>query len=48
MNGVVIAMDNHSSHSTEEAREIIEKEGLVTLFMPPYSPELNPIEKLWA
>ena len=46
--GSVIVMDNASFHKSVETREIIKAVGCFVLFLPPYSPHLNPIEKLWA
>lgn len=44
----LIVMDNASFHKSEETREIIETNGHTLLFLPPYSPDLNPIENYWA
>ena len=41
----VIIMDNARIHKSQKARELIEQAGHILLFLPPYSPELNPIEK---
>lgn len=46
--GSVIVMDNATFHKSIETRQIIKKAGCFALFLPPYSPHLNPIEKLWA
>lgn len=46
--GSVIVMDNASFHKSQETRHIIKEAGCFVLFLPPYSPHLNPIEKLWA
>lgn len=46
--GSVIVMDNASFHKSQETRDILKNAGHFVLFMPPYSPHLNPIEKLWA
>ncbi len=46
--GSTIVMDNASFHRKEALREMIERKGLRLIFLPPYSPELNPIEKYWA
>jgi len=46
--GDVVVMDNLSSHKVEGVRELIEKAGAEPLYLPPYSPDLNPIEKAWA
>jgi transposase len=46
--GDVVVMDNLSSHKVKGVRERIEKCGATLLYLPPYSPDLNPIEKAWA
>jgi transposase len=46
--GHVVVMDNLSAHKVEGVRERIEWVGATLLYLPPYSPDLNPIEKLWA
>jgi len=46
--GDVVVMDNLTSHKAERARRAIEAAGAYVLFLPPYSPDLNPIEKMWA
>ncbi|MDE5556279.1 MAG: transposase [Ruminococcus sp.] len=40
-------MDNASFHSKKKLYEICKKYGVNLIFLPPYSPELNPIEKYW-
>jgi transposase len=44
----VIVMDNAAFHKGAEMKEAIEKEGHTLLYLPPYSPDLNPIERKWA
>ena len=44
----VVVMDNATFHKRSDSIESIEKQGHTVLFLPPYSPELNPIEKKWA
>ena len=44
----VIVMDNATSHKRNDTIYDIEKSGHRILFLPPYSPDLNPIEKKWA
>ena len=39
---------NLSSHKVAGVRERIEAAGAELLYLPPYSPDLNPIEKAWA
>jgi transposase len=46
--GQVVILDNASFHKSVIAKELIEKAGCQILFLPPYSPDLNPIEKFWA
>lgn len=46
--GDVVVMDNLSSHKDQKAIRSIEKRGAMVLFLPPYSPDLNPIEKMWS
>lgn len=45
---IVIIMDNASFHKKEHLFEIAEMHHRKLIFLPPYSPELNPIEKFWA
>ena len=44
----VIILDNASFHRKKILTEIAARYGVVVLFLPPYSPELNPIEHSWA
>jgi transposase len=46
--GDVVIMDNLSAHKVQGVRERIEAVGAELLYLPPYSPDLNPIEKAWA
>ncbi len=46
--GQVVVMDNLSAHKSEEVRELIEGRGCEMLFLPPYSPDLNPIEEAFS
>jgi transposase len=46
--GDVVVMDNLSSHKGAGVRTLIERRGAATLFLPPYSPDLNPIELAFA
>ncbi len=46
--GQVVILDNASFHKSERTRVVIEQAGCQLLFLPPYSPDLNPIEKFWA
>jgi len=46
--GDVVIMDNLSSHKRARTRELIEAEGARLFYLPPYSPDLNPIEMVFA
>lgn len=46
--GDVVVMDNLSAHKVKGVREAIESCGARLLYLPPYSPDLNPIEKCWS
>ncbi len=46
--GDVVVMDNLGAHYSEGVREAIEAVGASVLYLPPYSPELNPIEHTWS
>jgi transposase len=46
--GDVVVMDNLSAHKAPAVRVWIGKAGAEVLYLPPYSPDLNPIEKAWA
>jgi len=46
--GDVVIMDNLSSHKRLRIRELIEAAGARLVFLPPYSPDLNPIELIFA
>lgn len=46
--GDVVVMDNLSSHKSTATRQAIEAVDAELWFLPPYSPDLNPIEKLWS
>jgi len=44
----VIVMDNATFHRKAKLRELVAETEHILLFLPPYSPDLNPIEKYWA
>ena len=44
----VIVMDNATFHKCRDTQNIIQKAGHTLLFLPPWSPDLNPIEQKWA
>ena len=46
--GDVVVMDNLSSHKVQGVRNAIEEAGAELLYLPPYSPDLNPIEMAFA
>lgn len=46
--GQVVVMDNATFHKSKRTKELIESVGCRVIFLPPYSPDLNPIEKFWA
>ncbi len=46
--GDIVVMDNLSSHKAAGVREVIEARDASLLYLPPYSPDLNPIEMMWS
>jgi transposase len=46
--GSVIVLDNASSHTSPELRALVGSSGCPLLFLPAYSPDLNPIGHVWA
>jgi transposase len=46
--GDIVIMDNLSSHKVAGVRQAIEAAGATLLYLPPYSPDLNPIEQAFA
>jgi transposase len=46
--GDIVVMDNLAAHKVSGVREAIEAAGARVLYLPPYSPDLNPIEQLFA
>ena len=46
--GDIVIMDNLSSHKVDGVRQAIEAVGATLQYLPPYSPDLNPIEQLFA
>jgi transposase len=46
--GRIVVMDNLAAHKADGVRELIRQTGASILYLPPYSPDLNPIEKCWA
>jgi transposase len=41
-------MDNASFHRKKKLRNLARRHGMKLLFLPPYSPDFNPIERTWA
>lgn len=46
--GQVVVMDNLGAHHATGVRAMIEEAGARVLYLPPYSPDLNPIESCWS
>jgi transposase len=46
--GQVVVMDNLGAHRPKRVRELIERRGCELLYLPPYSPDLNPIEEAFS
>jgi len=46
--GDVVFLDNLAPHKNAETLGLIEQAGASVRFLPPYSPDLNPIEKMWS
>lgn len=46
--GDIVVIDNLPAHKINGAREAIERAGAILLFLPPYSPDFNPIEQAFA
>ena len=46
--GDVVVMDNLSAHKNLYTRSLLRKAGAKVLFLPAYSPDLNPIEMMWS
>lgn len=46
--GQVVILDNLAAHKVEGVQALIEKAGARLLYLPPYSPDFNPIEHAWS
>jgi putative transposase len=44
---IVVILDNFKTHHAKKVREEADKLGIVLVYLPPYSPDLNPIENVW-
>ena len=46
--GEIVVLDNLSSHKLSRVAELIESVGAEVWYLPPYSPDFNPIENMWS
>ena len=46
--GDVVVMDNLPTHRIKAASELLKRSGHGLLYLPPYSPDMNPIEEMWS
>jgi transposase len=46
--GQVVVMDNLTAHKGDKVKELIEEQGCELIYLPPYSPDFNPIEEAFA
>ncbi len=46
--GNVVIWDNLGAHRSQVVREAVEARGASVIFLPPYSPDMNPIERCWS
>ena len=46
--GDVVVMDNLAAHKVDGVRDLIQGAGAELRYLPPYSPDFNPIEKCWS
>ncbi|WP_277656334.1 transposase [Seleniivibrio woodruffii] len=46
--GEIVAMDNLSCHKSTRVQELLHAAGAQVWYLPPYSPDLNPIEMTWS
>ena len=46
--GAIVVMDNLSAHKAPSIARLLEAAGAHLWYLPPYSPDLNPIEMMWA
>lgn len=44
----IVALDNLAAHKDPSLLELVRRRGATIWFLPPYSPDLNPIEKMWS
>jgi transposase len=48
LQGDIVVLDNLGAHRSAAARKAVEARGARLVFLPPYSPDLNPIERCWS
>jgi transposase len=46
--GQIVILDNLSAHKSQKAQQLVEDKGCFWHFLPPYSPDFNPIEMVWS
>jgi transposase len=46
--GDIVILDNLKAHKSEVAQKLVAARGASILFLPAYSPDLNPVEKMWS
>jgi transposase len=46
--GSILVLDNATLHQSRRTQQLVEQAGCTLMFLSPYSPDLNPIEKCWA
>lgn len=46
--GDIVVLDNLSAHKVADVERLIDAAGASVWWLPPYSPDMNPIEKLWS
>lgn len=44
----MIVLDNHPIHKVKMVKKITDEYGMTLLYLPPYSPDFNPIEQTWS
>lgn len=44
----IVVMDNMRTHHSKEVKKVIEELEINVVYLPPYSPDFNPIEKMWS
>jgi transposase len=44
----IVIMDNLGAHKAQAVRDVLDRAGLSHRYLPPYSPDLNPIEQAWS